>query len=72
MSPSVLLNLQIPRVDAVIPLQLGERSASGCDHPRLEESVAEPRRSHIMAQRPGRIVRTVAATLDRSNLSALR
>ncbi|MCX5931242.1 MAG: ABC transporter ATP-binding protein [Cyanobacteria bacterium] len=38
----------------------------------LEEALLLAQRVHIMAPRPGRIVRTVEADLDRSNLAHLR
>ena len=38
----------------------------------LEEALLLAKRVHIMAPRPGRIVRTVEADLDRSNLAHLR
>jgi NitT/TauT family transport system ATP-binding protein len=38
----------------------------------LEEALLLAQRVHIMAPRPGRIVRTVEADLDRSNLTHLR
>jgi len=38
----------------------------------IEEALLLAQRVHIMAPRPGRIVRTVEAGLDRSNLSHLR
>jgi NitT/TauT family transport system ATP-binding protein len=38
----------------------------------IEEALLLAQRVHIMAPRPGRIVRTVEGELDRSNLSHLR
>jgi len=72
--PFGALDLQIRESMQEFLYQLWERSgltALLITHD-LEEALLMAQKVHIMAPRPGRIVRTVAATLDRSNLSALR
>jgi len=74
MSPFGALDLQIRESMQEFLYQLWERSgltALLITHD-LEEALLMAQKVHIMRQGPGRIVRTVAATLDRSNLSALR
>ncbi|APD48861.1 MULTISPECIES: ABC transporter ATP-binding protein [unclassified Synechococcus] len=72
--PFGALDLQIRESMQEFLYQLWERSgltALLITHD-LEEALLMAQKVHIMAPGPGRIVRTVAATLDRSNLSALR
>jgi NitT/TauT family transport system ATP-binding protein len=72
--PFGALDLQIRESMQEFLYQLWERSgltALLITHD-LEEALLLAKRVHIMAPRPGRIVRTVEADLDRSNLAHLR